>query len=103
MLFKKVIKKIINKYSLFLNIICYRVNVINDNDNDLNESIDETSNQQQLANNKSTRLFVSKRLNFLFTMLSIIGLLSYTLFIFFCSNKQEYENLHPYLTIVPVT
>ena len=54
-------------------------------------------------NNDKTRLFVSKRLNYLLSILSVIGIIIYTLFIFFCSNKQEYEDLHPYFTILPVS
>ena len=81
-----------------------RINVINDNDT-FNELSEETFNHhlEKQQNNDTTRLFVSKRLNYIFSFISMIGIIFYILFIFFCSNKQEYEDLHPYLTIIPVS
>jgi hypothetical protein len=85
------------KLSFYFN----RINIINDNDT-YSDLIDDESLNDEISNDK-TRLFVSKRLNYLLSLLSVIGIIIYILFIFFCSNKQEYENLHAYLTILPVS
>lgn len=77
-----------------------RINIINDNDT-YNDLIDDESLNDEISNDK-TRLFASKRLNYLLSLLSVIGIIIYILFIFFCSNKQEYENIHAYLTILPI-
>lgn len=91
--------------------LCSRINVVNDNYNheeqfneiNLNLATPPAQSTSNLSNSSSQQIFVSKRLNFLLIICSIFGISFYVIYACLCASKQDCEDVHAFLTIIPVS